>query len=427
MSERCRRTAIAWAVVLTSVVATFAALSAQDATVDRLIDERRFFELRAAHQPAPNDSSLEALYVRGILASRFNRIGEAVASLEAFLERSGTRTLTGRVREAYATLADLHRRSHRYGALVASRRQMAAAFKSALSPGDVAELEDRLRLWNALRDVPPQAVEPGAGADVPLHDGLDIDVAFPSGKVRLNPDSGSGLSIITRSDAVRLGFRIIEVPVGVTTVTGSQPATLAVAPEMRIGPVTVRHAVFLVFPDKALYRARQGVQRHGTIGAPVLAALGTISFTRAGRFIVHRDTHPVAGAEFFLEDFDPIVDARFDGHPIRLAVDTGADESTFWPRFDAEFGQVLRASATRVEREVGSVGATRRLAMLEVPHLSVDVGRDRLDFPSRRLVLLDATTDDHHLFHGSLGRDVYRLRERLTISYTAMRVVLGAP
>jgi hypothetical protein len=65
--------------------------------------------------------------------------------------------------------------------------------------------------------------------------------------------------------------------------------------------------------------------------------------------------------------------------------------------------------------------------MLEVPRLGVEVDGDRLDFPTRRLVLLDATTDDHRLFHGSLGRDVYRLRERLTINYTAMRVALGAP
>ncbi len=422
-----RRPAILCAAALCSSMAVLAAQPIDDAAVDRLISERRFFELRDGHQPPPGDSSPGSLYVRGVLASRFNRIDDAVANLTAFIERSETRTLTVRLREAYATLADLHRRSHRYRALVASRRQMIAAFRPHLTPGEIAEQEERLRLWDALRDVPPQTVELGMGTDVPLADGLDIDVSFPTGTVRLNPDTGSGLSIITRSDAVRLGLRIIEVPVGVTTVTGSQPATLAVAPEMRIGPVTIRHAVFLVFPDRALYRARQGVQRHGTIGAPVLAALGAISFTRAGRFIVHRDVDTAESAEFFLEDFDPVVDARFAGSPIRLAIDTGADESTFWPLFDRDFGQAIRPGATRVDREVGSVGAVRRLTMLEVPRIGVSVGRDRLDFPTRRLVLLDATTADHRLFHGSLGRDVYRLRERLTISYTRMRVALGAP
>jgi hypothetical protein len=133
-----------------------AAQPAADATVDRLIEERRFFELRARHQPAPDDPSLASLYVRGVLASRFNRIDEAVANLTAFLERSGTQTLTARIREAYATLADLHRRSHRYGALVASRRQMVASFGTQMTPEDTAGLEDRLRLWHARRDVPPQ-------------------------------------------------------------------------------------------------------------------------------------------------------------------------------------------------------------------------------------------------------------------------------
>jgi hypothetical protein len=395
--------------------------------LDRLLDERRFFELRDALRGTDTSASLDALFFRGVTASRFNRIDEALRLLTTFLDRSGTEALTAHVREAYASIADLHRRQHRYGALVDSRRRMMTAFQTRLTSSELSGHEDRLRLWNALRDVPPQTVDIGSGADVPLVDGVDIRVAFPRGDVLLNPDTGSGLSIITRSDAVRLGLRVIEVPVGVATTTGSQAATLAVAPEMRIGGVVIRHAVFLVFPDAALFRARQGIQRHGTVGAPVLAALGTITFTRDGRFIVHTDAPGASGTDVFLEDFDPIAAAQFAGRPLRLAIDTGASETTFWPPFERECRDALPAGAQRVEREVGSVGRTRRFAMLEVPGIAVDVGPARVAFPNRRLVLLDATTDDHRVFHGSLGRDLYQFRERLTISYTAMRMAVGPP
>lgn len=57
--------------------------------------------------------------------------------------------------------------------------------------------------------------------------------------------------------------------------------------------------------------------------------------------------------------------------------------------------------------------------------MAIDLGDARVALPGRRLVLLEATTDDHRMFHGSLGQDVYRLRERLTISYTAMQVAIG--
>lgn len=393
--------------------------------LDRLLDTGRLFELRDAVRGIEPDASLDALFYRGIVASHFNRIDDAVRLLTRFLDRSGTASLTTHVREAHATLADLHRRTHRYGSLVDSRRRMLTTFRTKLTADEVAGQEDRLRLWEALRGVPPQTVEIAAGADLPLEGGLDIRVVFPTGDVMLNPDTGSGLSIITRSDAARLGLRLIEVPVGVTTVTGAQPATLAVAPEMRIGAVVVRNAVFLVFPDAALFRPRQGIQRHGTIGAPVLAALGNISFTRSGRFVVHASPPGVAGTEFFLSDYDPVVAARFAGRPLRLVVDTGASETTLWPLFEAECREVLPPGAQRVEREVGSVGRVRRLPMLEVPGMTIDLGDARLALPGRRLVLLESTTDDHRLFHGSLGQDIYRLRERLTISYTAMQVAIG--
>jgi hypothetical protein len=65
--------------------------------------------------------------------------------------------------------------------------------------------------------------------------------------------------------------------------------------------------------------------------------------------------------------------------------------------------------------------------MLEIPGMAITIGPTRLSFPNRRLVALDAPTEDGQLFHGSLGRDVYRLHDQLTINYRTMRVALGGP
>lgn len=394
------------------------------ARFDRLVSECRHFELREATRGLTDDASLDALYYRGVVANRFGRLDEAAVLLSRFLDLAGTTTFSPHVNEAYASLADIHRRRHRYGALVDLRRAMLSTFRAQITPADAAGHEHRLRLWNALRQVPPQTIEIGGGADVPLVNGLDIAVVFPAGEVLLNPDTGSGLSIIARSDAERLGLQLIDVPVDVTTGTGQAGATLGVAPRMQIGQAVIRHAVFLVFPDAALFRPRQGIQRHGTVGAPVLAALGEVRFTRAGRFVVPAAPARVGGADMFIEDTDPIVEATFGGRRMMLAIDTGADETTFSPLFHREFGTDLPAGTRRVEREVGSVGVVKRLGMLEVPGMAIDLAGQRLAFADRRLVALEPANDASLLFHGALGRDVYRVRERLILSYASMRVAI---
>ncbi len=451
--------------VLAAIVLATMLVQAQGVDLGRLYAERRFFELRdalAAVVPdpaAPEAAGADLSFFLGAVAARFNRLDEAERLLEGYVAAPvapsvpAAKGQAGAVeegaaplryaKEAYAELMGVYRQRHQYVRIVETRRRMLGAFKGRLTRQEVAAHQSALRLWQALRDVPPQTVEITGPARLPLVDGLDIPVTFAAGTIALEPNTGSAFSIIIRSEAKRLGFRLIDKDVGLNTGTGGKAsATLAVAPPMRLGPnILVQNAVFLVFPDAALYRARQQLQRRGTIGAPVLSALGQVTFTRDGTFSVGQASSPVspapapAGSDvqnaemrdltpFFFDETDIVVRAAYDGRPVMLVLDTGAVDSSLSARFYADFNREVRARGRREWHEFGSLGGSRRIEAYSIPNLSLALGSRDLVFPGRRLVLTEPTGDDSRYFHGWLGRDVHQIADRLTIDYGSMNVEL---
>ena len=433
-----------------------------------LYAEKRFFELRdaltaivsdegvsqpgetAAVAPPGADAALAAdlVFLQGAVAARFNRLDEAERLLEAYIEAATRAGKSAKekdrqaapprfLREAFAELMGVHRRRHDYARLVETGRRMLAAFKGRLTRQEITAHESSLRLWRALRDVAPQAVEIAGPARVPMADGLDLPASFAAGTCALEPNTGSAFSIIIRSEAKRLGFRLIDEDVGVNTGTGgSARATLGVAPPMRLGPtVVVRNAVFLVFPDPALYRARQQQQRRGTIGAPVLSALGAVTFDSDGTFAVGAPPGPAlaapaspaptgSGVPFFFNDTDLVLSASYAGRPVMMVLDTGAADTSLSALFFRDFGREVRALGRREWHEFGSVGGARRLEAYSLPALQLTAGGRDLLFPGRHIVLTEPTADDSRFFHGWIGRDLLRVADRVTIDYARMEIGL---
>lgn len=428
---------VAAAVVLSLVAVAWLARPAAQAPGARdlaaLYAEKRFFELRdaiAAIAPADAATQPDLLFLRGAVAARFNRLDEAERLLEAYIE---TAAPVGLAREAFAELMGVHRRRHDYARLVQTGRRMLSVFKGRMTRQEVNAHESALRLWRALRDVAPQTVEMTGPARLPIADGLDLPASFAAGTCALEPNTGSAFSIIIRSEAKRLGFRLIDEEVGVNTGTGaSVRATLAVAPPMRLGPtVLVRNAVFLVFPDPALYRARQQQQRRGTIGAPVLSALGAITFDQDGTFAIEPATDPGRGVPaerapipFFFNDTDLVLSASYASRPIMMVLDTGAGDTSLSALFFREFGREVRALGRREWHEFGSLGGSRRLEAYSLPTLQITAGGRDLLLPGRHVVLTEPTADDSRFFHGWIGRDLFRLCDRLTIDYSRMEIGL---
>src|SRR5580700_6173662 len=110
-----------------------------------------------------------------------------------------------------------------------------------------------------------------------------LGVLVPTGPCVLNElrphnrfDTGAELSVLTESEAKRFGLRAHPASVQVGDVNGTQVNTrIAVADELSIGSIRIRHVAFLVLPDNQPPFNAQSPGSRGLIGIPVLLALKT--------------------------------------------------------------------------------------------------------------------------------------------------------
>ena len=140
---------------------------------------------------------------------------------------------------------------------------------------------------------------------------------------------------MTVSTANKLGLKIIESDVSVGSSTDKNvKSKLAVMPELKIGNVSVKNAVFLVLEDKSLYFPPIDYQIHAIIGFPVIKSLGRITLTRDDKiFIAAKNEKTNAEPNMLLEGLLPLVAGTYNGKKMLFSFDTGATVSNFYIRF----------------------------------------------------------------------------------------------
>src|SRR5512135_941631 len=268
----------------------------------RLYAERRYFELQKLLRSETGPARPESLFYRGITANAFNRLEDSIENLTAFLQSTASGQPQTRIREALGALADDYTKLFEYAKAAETRERIAPILQRELSPSDYAAFLTVIDFDRALASAPPQTVDIPGDTQTPLTGSGEIPVMFDGREIFLLADTGSALSLIILSDAKRLGFRIIDVEVRVGTSTGeSVMARPCVVPELRVGAIRVRNAVFLVVPDKMFYSRDLKLQRSGLIGFPILNALREITFSPHGTFRVSSPPRIAGPPNFFLE------------------------------------------------------------------------------------------------------------------------------
>jgi hypothetical protein len=392
---------------------------------DALFAEKRYFELRKVLESDKRDAKPETLFLRGILANAFNRLDDSIRDLTAYLESAGPNLPPARRREALSILADDYIKSFRYGKAVETREIMMPLLRAGSSAETQADVRGLTELWKAVRSFPPQSVAVSGDTEICRSYGEGVPAVFPGGEVSLLPDTGSSLSLITLTEAERLGFQLLEVPVQISTATGERVmARPSVVAEMRIGKIAVRNAVFLVVPEPMLYFAQIKTQLGGTLGFPVLAAMRELTLTRTGCIRVPGRPEVRGAPNFFLEGENLVLETKRRGRRLLFLLDTGADLSQLYPRFFRAFKDEILAHGTPATEEVEGVGTNLKAPAYLMSGLSFPVAGRKVIF-DKSVPAMPAPTDiNSNVFDGVFGLDILAHFETLTINFETMRIAL---
>ncbi len=391
----------------------------------RLYRDCRYFELRDAVAKLENDTSVEMEFFRGAVDEIFNRLDSAVSRLRSYLRSTEKGPARMMAKEAWVLLADAFRRSGRYREAGEARREILDRFGPVLGQEEKTNCENQVGLWSALADIPPQAVEVGEDTTIRMTN-RQFPVRVKDRTFFVGYDTGANLSVLYKSIADELGVVIYGPAIKIQSGTGQWVDGLTgVVPEMRLGSIIIRNAVFLVLPDEFFPSAvaRFGVDRRGLLGAPILEGFKEITVTKAGDLIIPASPRPRPEQNMCFSGFMPVVEVLFRGARLSLSLDTGSTATHLYPPFFRRYrGEIASRSKLR-KSTVGGVGSSVTVPIHVLDEFGFRAGGK--DLSLRKIAVhTEVTHTDTRYFFGTLGLDILTQCSRMTLNFESMSFIL---
>jgi hypothetical protein len=328
-----------------------------DASLKSLYDGHRWFELRDVVEK----EGASAFY-EGAVACAFNDLRRCDKKLRAVFNSAPR---SDEAVEAHRILASAY---FTHGEYKKALEQLDAIL--GIRPADGDALGGRPVLV-VLSDTPDQQLA-GRHSTVQLEDGgLPFSINGVHGTYWF--DTGAELSVLTESEAKRFGLRVLPTSVEVGDVNGTQVNTrIAVADELSIGSIRMKHVAFLVLPDNQPPFNEQSPGSRGLIGIPVLLAFE--------RFVWGADKSFEIGTKSSLKNaphaalcFDgnhPVVQVAYDKQPLAFALDTGATNTDLYPPFASAFPELIRSATKTDSYKMEGAGGAKYMEAATLESLS---------------------------------------------------------
>lgn len=376
-----------------------------------LYDAHRWFELRDSVE-----NNRAPVFYQGAVACAFNHLQRCEKKLAAIIE---SRPKSDDAIEAHRLLGAAYLRQGRYReALV----QVDALL--ALRPAD-SDVQDDRPLLAALSEFPDQQVVRRRSTTLELQDaGLPISINGVQATYWF--DTGADVSVLSASEAKRFGMRVMAVPIKLGGLAGAHTdSRVAVADELAIGSIRMRHVAFLVLPDDQppFNQSRPG--EGGLVGIPVLLALQRFAWGADERFAIGPKVPDkrLPHADLGFDGHHPIVRIQFQNRNLAFTLDTGATNTDLYPPFAAAFPEFIRAAAKTDSYKVEGVGGTRSMDAATLSSVRFSIGTFPVVLGSAG-VLLTPTIETSKFFYGNLGIDLLQQAHTRIFDFRAMTLTL---
>jgi hypothetical protein len=402
-----------------------------DSDLDRLVREKQYPELEQ-QLPSSNLTAIERSCFEGILADRVNQVSQAVAVLEKILPSLRTNS-PPRAAVALRTLAGDYFKVGRYSDASSAYSDLLQHFAGQFRPAEKQAIRDNQQTFALLGEAAPQTVSGGRKFNLPVQrDPLgDIDVPLQIGAARewWIFDTGANISTIPWSTALRLGLTISK---GRARTQGARPAL-----RFPSGPLpsrssawedaTLHNVAVLVTDDKALDidLGKDGHYRiQGILGYPVLAALGSFTFTGDQVAVSPQCQASARSTRLYVEELTPLLMATVNGRDLLFGFDTGSSGAEFTARYFREFPREF-ASRKRTKMGFGGAGGARVLPVYHLPQVELGLGGATARLASVPVLARDRGLDPLDQVFGNLGQGLLKQFQSYTIDFSAMRLSLG--
>ncbi len=354
------------------------------------------------------------VFYQGVMECAFNRLPRCQKILRVLLN---SHPPVEEAVEAHRILASAYFREGKYKTALEQADALLA-----LQPDD-ADMKGDRPLLTILSSFSDQVVTSKAHSVLNL-DEHGLPIVINGAHATYWFDTGANLSVMSESEAKRLGLSIQAVETKAGVMTGAEVRfRVAVAESVQVGGFHLKNVAFLVFPDDQQPFTNLPENSRGLIGMPVLLALGKLSFGQDRRFEISpkKASVRIAGANLCFDGKNPVAQIKYENRELGFTLDTGASNTDLYPPFAAAFPGLLRTGEKKSYKMQG-VGSTEELDSVVLP--SVEFTIDGFAVALRpATLLLKQSGESSKFFYGNLGVDLLMQPSKTTLDFTNMKLV----
>lgn len=384
-----------------------------DSDLKPLYETHQWFKLRDAVQAAKAPA-----FYRGAVAYAFNNFKQAEKHLQQVIKSAPK---SEQASEASGLLIYLYQQAGRYRQAMSQIEELLAA------QPDNANLKNARSFFAELSQYPEQSVTKRNYSSIRYrthHGNLFVPLSVGGKSADYILDTGANFSTISESEAKRLGLTTHESAVKGTVATGAQIGfRTAVAGQLTVGNVRLRHVIFLVARDDQQPFVDLPSGERGVLGLPVLLALQTMRWSADGTFEsgFRSARSSVRKSNLCFEGADVVTETGFRQSKLNLHLDTGASETVLFPKFAEEFASVVSESGQKNSKRVTGLGDSVEVDAVSLPLLTFRIGGFDATLRPAQVLLKQVRS---RWLHGLLGLDLLSQARVVTIDFRSMTLAL---
>jgi len=396
--------------------------------LEQLVDTQNYFKLKQVFESKKDKLSNDrALYFEAIVHNVFNNLEQSNNVIDELLKRKTSNLTDSMLNKLYNIKLLNHINLYEYSEAASASDYIQNNFYQLNDSSEIESLENEIKIWKALKDVPKQEIIKTDDATIPMTRdkvGLfNINVAFGDSVKNLLFDTGANFSVIIRSLAEELGYKIIEANFYVTAATGKKvKSDIAIADELSIGGIIFKNVLFLVIDDADLSFPQIDYYINGAIGFPVIEAMDEIRINRENQIFVPKNPVEYDYNNFALNGLMPIIAVEYNGDTLRLNFDTGAASTSLYPQFYKDYKKEIESNYEKEIFTSGSGGGMIDFEGYIINDINFKVAESETKLNSLRLHIEDIGGEESN-FHGNFGQDYIKQFDEMIMSFKYSSIV----
>jgi len=388
--------------------------------IDSLLKNKQFFAARDLLKA--NKKSLSAFHQLKLGAeidNVFNQLDASNSKIDALFLGFGDQLNDSVLYHLSDIRQSNYARLFNYQKALETANEIIGKYSHLMTENELDDYKNTRIIWQALAGQPKQEViikekvairmtrDKARLANLPVSNGVDsLGFIF---------DTGANISTITESTAARLGMTLMDSVIDVTSITGQKiKSKIAICKDLYIRSIHVKNAVFLVFPDAALYIPQIDYQINGILGFPVIAAMGEVQISRKDEFVVPL-LHSIPTRFNLAFDFlTPVIEIGGDSY----SFDTGATTTMLYQPYFQKHQKTIEGNYKEKSLSFGGAGGSITKNGYEI-HFDVPIG-DQVIHLDDIMVFSEQIKESGDHYYGNIGQDLIGKFETMILNFKAM-------